>query len=87
MMKENKVSVIFSIVGILLGVVAFYVNNPALNFVIMLFVGYIVKYIVSRVMDIKEKFKWWSGSFLLYIFLWFVMWTILYNIRLIGAGL
>lgn len=85
MEKSDKALYIFSFIGVVMGVVSFYINEPVINLVLMLLIGYILKMIVERVLDIKEKFKWWmTNGFFAYIFVWFVVWTMLYNIQLFG---
>ena len=81
--KELLTSVIFAILGAVVGFASFLTNSPVLSFVIMLVVGAVSYFIVKLVAKIKQEKKWWAGNaFVVYVFVWLISWTIYYNIGL-----
>jgi len=82
--RDLRTSVIFAIAGIIIGYVSFLMNNSLLSLVIAIVVAGALKAVMQRGLQIKEDMKWWLGSgIVLYIFMWFVFWTIFYNLAIV----
>jgi hypothetical protein len=81
--RELRSSIIFAIIGIVIGYASFMINNSAIAFVLMVVVAVVAKSVLQGIMKIKEDFKWWFGNgMVVYIILWLVSWTIFYNVLL-----
>jgi hypothetical protein len=79
--KELNSTVIHSLAGFAAGYASFVTNNPPLAIVIMLVVLGITHFLVKFLLKINEDKKWWLGNGLIvYIFFWFVVWTMFYNV-------
>ncbi|MCX6815468.1 MAG: hypothetical protein NT120_01270 [Candidatus Aenigmarchaeota archaeon] len=81
--KELVATLVFAVIGILLGYFSFLLNNPPGSLVLMILIAAVVIFLFRQVVKIKEGFKWWLGNGLIaYIILWLVVWTIFYNVGL-----
>ncbi|MEM7826627.1 MAG: hypothetical protein QXQ40_00175 [Candidatus Aenigmatarchaeota archaeon] len=82
----NKItSLICSIIGIVLGYVSFILTKitgiPALNVLLLIFVIFLTKNILQRLLQEKRSWNWWfSNGLTLLIILWLGFWTILFNL-------
>jgi hypothetical protein len=81
MKTENKTTLAFTILGILIGYVSYLSRNNYLALMlaaVFLYVGY---ELFKRIFKINEKFRWfWSNGGWIYIFVWFIVWIIFYNL-------
>jgi len=80
-MKKERISLIaFSLAGILAGYISF-VSETQTMAVVSMMAGLIVISQVLKYFIKKEEMKWYmtNGGWV-YVFVWFVAWTILYNL-------
>ncbi|MEM7821123.1 MAG: hypothetical protein QW751_02900 [Candidatus Aenigmatarchaeota archaeon] len=88
MKAETKAIIAFMIIGIVVGILSWLIgkflpgnqgNFTALALAI--FVLGIVPQLLKVPFGINEKFKWWlaNGGWI-YLFIWFIVWIIFYNI-------
>ncbi|MCD6476801.1 MAG: hypothetical protein J7K26_01380 [Candidatus Aenigmarchaeota archaeon] len=85
MEKQRKLELItmfiYLIASIIIGYLSFWLKNPMLSFVIAIFVLVIIAKLLKKIYKINEKFSWFmSNGGIIYIFLWIIVWTILYNL-------
>jgi len=83
-MRKQRISTIsYAIVGIVAGYISFLINRPLISFMLMLVIGYFTMLCIKKAAKIERELKWWLGNgIVVYIFLWLIVWTIFYNIRL-----
>lgn len=82
---RNKVIILFSVLGIIVGYLSFLITNltnfPEINILLLVILGLLVKKVLERKWKIKEGRQWWiRNGGTLYVLLWLVVWTILYNL-------
>jgi F0F1-type ATP synthase assembly protein I len=83
---RRLLAVEFAVFGVVVGVVSFLLNSypyaRTLALVTMIIMGAVVTYGTKRAL--KEKVsgtgKWWASPLIIYIFMWLIAWTILFNI-------
>lgn len=76
---DLKFTIVFLVLGIIMGYVAFKVSVPLRAFLLSLvvFIGAVIA--GHKVLNIKEGKGWWFSKFAVYIFIWFVVWTIFHT--------
>ena len=78
---ENKTTVAFTILGIIIGYASYFLMNNYLSLALAVIFLYIGSQIFKVIFKINEKFKWfWSNGGWLYLFVWFIVWIIFYNL-------
>jgi len=81
MKTENKTTLAFTILGIIIGYVSYLLNNSYLALTAAFVFLYIGTEVFKKVFKINEKFRWfWSNGGWIYIFIWFIVWIIFYNL-------
>ncbi|MBU3905368.1 MAG: hypothetical protein KJ906_04450 [Nanoarchaeota archaeon] len=81
MQNEKKSIITYLIFGILAGTVSYYLNSSLMSLSVAIVVLVGLHYVLNKVMKSKEKFQWFmSNGGWLYIFVWFIIWTIMYNV-------
>lgn len=84
-MEKEKISLFaYVIFGIVIGIVSFYLQKGLYGLVVMIAGLFAMYAILSKLLKINEKIKWFitNGGWI-YIFAWFITWTILYNLYLV----
>lgn len=80
---ENKSTIAYVILGIILGYISFLLKNNLTSLGLMLVVLYVSPFVLNKILKINEKIKWYlSNGGWIYIFIWFITWTIFYNCNL-----
>ncbi len=78
-----RTTVIFALLGAVVGYISFLVNSTPFAFVLMIIVGVVSAFLMKKIMKISEEWKWWFGNgIVIYIFMWLIMWTIFYNLAI-----
>jgi hypothetical protein len=78
---DLKTTLLFSVLGVIIGYVSFLARNNAASFVMMIIVAVVARFVIQKRSKEKKDAKWWLGNgIIIYIFIWFVSWTIFYNI-------
>jgi uncharacterized membrane protein YfcA len=81
MKTENKTTIAFTILGIIVGYVSYLLKNNYLSLTVAVIFLYVAYEAFKRIFKIDEKFKWfWSNGGWIYIFIWFIVWIIFYNL-------
>ena len=84
--KEVKVVLINALVGFIIGYVSFILNSPVVNFFIAVLVFAFLNYTVKNKLEIDEERNWWFGnSVVVFFFIWFIIWTLFYNLQFYGV--
>jgi len=80
MNREMQTTIVYVIIGIIVGYASILVNNYIALVLAVVFL-FLIAEILKRILKINEKFKWfWSNGGWLYVFVWFVVWIIFYNL-------
>lgn len=81
MKRENKITIAYVILGILMGYLSYLLKNNYLSLTIAIIILYLGSEAFKRIFKINENFKWfWSNGGWIYIFIWFIVWIIFYNL-------
>ncbi len=81
MENDKKSLTAYLIAGLAIGAASFYLKNNMLSFGLMLIVLGGLHTVIKKTLKINEKFKWFlSNGGWIYVFVWFITWTILYNV-------
>jgi len=81
MKPENKTTIAFTLLGIIMGYVSYALMNNYLALAVAIVFLYIGAQVFKRVFKINERFKWFlSNGGWTYIFVWFIVWIIFYNL-------
>jgi uncharacterized membrane protein len=88
MEQKNLFISIFSIVGLALGITSHFItiitNLPEINLIVVCIVLYSIKILLSKKFSIQQSIKWWFSNGMFHgIMIWFIIWTILYNILVV----
>lgn len=77
---ELKTALLFTIAGAIVGYISFLVNNSLYALAVAIVVYIVIQTSVKNFIKIKKDRKWWAGNAaILYILIWFVVWTLLFN--------
>jgi hypothetical protein len=88
MMKLNEMAIaniVFAVTGLLLGflspVITRATNLPAYNLIALVAVIFALKFGMGNLLKIKQPMGWWfSNGILICTVIWFLVWTVLFNI-------
>jgi len=81
MKPENKSTIAFIILGIIMGYVSFLLRNNYLSLAVAVIFLYVGAQIFKRGLKINEKFNWfWTNGGWIYLFIWFIVWIVFYNL-------
>ena len=77
---EIRTTLVYAVLAVVMGYVSFLINHTAYATLAALFVLLAGTVAMRFVWKIKEGAKWWLGNgAVVYIILWMIIWTILYN--------
>ena len=80
MKKENKSLSAYFAAGIATGVLSFLIGDKLIALVLMIAIAGILVKVLGKILG-EEKIRWWiSNGMWIYIFVWIISWTILYNL-------
>jgi len=78
---EKKCVIIYLIAGVIIGYLSFLVANNYLAALLAIIFLIVIEEILKRIFKIEEKFGWFmSNGGWIYIFVWFIVWVIFYNL-------
>jgi hypothetical protein len=81
--RDFRTTLVFTVLGIIVGYVSFLLNSTAQAFLLMIVVAIVFTLILKKAMKIAEGAKWWLGNgVIVYILLWLIAWTLFFNIGL-----
>jgi hypothetical protein len=82
---HRKLVFSYAVIGAVIGYASFAINVPLYALGLMIVVGAIATYALSGLMkpaNIGGK-RWWSSGLTVYVLMWFVVWTILFNMYIV----
>ena len=79
---------VFSVAGFLLGIISHFVSvatgMPELNLAIVCIALYSLKILLSKKFSLEQPLRWWFSNGVAHaLMVWFVVWTILYNLLVV----
>ena len=77
--SDLKYSLVFLGLGIVMGLVSYVVNVPLRSFLLSVVVFIISALVLNKVNKLSEGKGWWFSKFVVFIFLWFVTWTVFHT--------
>jgi sulfite exporter TauE/SafE len=78
---ELRTTLVYAIVGAIMGYVSLIINNTAYAFVAAAIGIVVITLVMAKIWKIKEDAKWWFGNGgFIYILIWLIVWTLLYNL-------
>ena len=81
MKPESKTTIAFTILGLIIGYVSFSLMNNYLSLALAVLWFYIGSLAFKKAFKINEKFGWfWSNGGWIYLFVWFIVWIVFYNL-------
>ena len=83
--SDRVAAVLFAVIGAVMGYVSALLNQPLASLAIAIVVIVVVWLILKKGLKITEDKKWWTGKVALYIFMWFVIWTLFFNLLTVQA--
>ncbi|MBI5347673.1 MAG: hypothetical protein HZB66_03610 [Candidatus Aenigmarchaeota archaeon] len=82
-LMELKMTIANFSLGAVMGYVSYVLNQPLLSAATSLAAMVLLNLLLKKAWKITEEKKWWLGNaVLVFIFSWFVVWTIFYNVSL-----
>ncbi len=67
--------------GAVLGYVSFALNMPLLSAAVALAAMAALNLSLRKLLKLEQDKKWWLGNAVaVYLFMWFIVWTIFYNL-------
>ncbi len=80
---EMKLTFTNFALGVVMGYISFALNQPILSAFVSLTGMAVVNFSMKKILKIQEERNWWFGNAVaVFIFSWFVVWTIFYNLSL-----
>ena len=80
---ELKTTLLSAVVGGIVGVASFFINYPPVSLVLALVILAVFMLALKKTIKEQKGKKWWfSNAAIVYIFVWFVVWTILFNTQI-----
>jgi len=81
MKNKLKSTLVYVIIGVIIGYISFLINNEFLALGLAVVVLFLIAEVLKRVLKLDTKFKWfWSHGGWIYLFIWFITWVIFYNL-------
>lgn len=82
---HRKLVAIYSVVGLVVGYVSFLINVPLASLGLMIIVGAVLTVALKSLLKpvAAGGKRWWSSGLTVYVAMWFVVWTILFNIYIV----
>ncbi|MBI4895103.1 MAG: hypothetical protein HY831_01290 [Candidatus Aenigmarchaeota archaeon] len=77
--NDLKYSLVFLGLGIAMGLVSYVINVPLRAFLLSVVVFIISALVLNKVNKLSEGKGWWFSKFVVFIFLWFVTWTVFHT--------
>jgi len=79
---------LFSVAGFLLGIASHFLSVatgvPELNLAVVCAALYLMKVLLSKCFSINQPLRWWFSNGMAHaLMVWFVVWTILYNLLVV----
>ncbi len=80
---ELRSNLINAVIGAIVGYLSFIVNQAGMNIIMMIVALGITAFAIKKLWKLSKDYKWWiSNGVIMFIFMWFIVWTIFYNLQL-----
>ncbi len=82
---DLNTALISAIIGAVVGYLSMVLVEPlyALGLAILVLAG--LRFLLQALFKIEKETKWWiSNSFVVYVMVWFIVWSILYTLNMHG---
>lgn len=81
MKVENKVTLAFAVLGIVIGYASNLLANNYLALTLAIVFLWVGAQAFNKIFKVNQKFNWFmSNGGWVYVFVWFVVWIIFYNL-------
>ncbi|GEM_PF-3988922 len=77
--NDLKYSLVFLGLGIAMGFVSYIINVPLRSFLLSVVVFAITALALNKFQKLSEGKGWWFSKFVVFIFIWFVTWTVFHT--------
>lgn len=77
---ELKTAIIYTIAGIAAGYISFQLRLPIIGLMSALPIFALVTFAIKSIWKIDKPLKDWVGNLLFFLLIWFVVYTVFYNI-------
>ena len=83
---EMKTAAINIVAGVAIGYASFALERPMYAVVMAIAAVVALTLVLGKAFSLQKDKKWWiSNGIVLFLFAWFITWTIFYDIRLIAT--
>ena len=80
---ELITAIITVVIAAAAGYISFIINEPLSSFGFAVVLLAIYAFLFKTIMKIQKERKWWvSNCIVVFLFVWLIIWTIFYNLRL-----
>ncbi len=80
---ENKLLLLFTVLGGLTGYLSFLLNSPLRSSILALAILVASVLLNQKLLKVKEGKKWWINKVAIFVFTWIIIWTIYFNIYIV----
>ncbi len=83
---DMRIAMLNVVAGAAAGYVSFVINEPLASFFVAVVAAALLSLSLNNVLKLKKDTKWWiSNGLLIFILVWFVSWTLFYDMRLLAT--
>lgn len=83
---ELRVAMLNAAAGSAVGYASFLLSKPLLALAMAVASMGVLMFILQRAWKMQQGLKWWfSNAFLVFLFSWFIIWTVFYDAQLFGT--
>ena len=80
---ELITAIITAVIAAVVGYISFIINEPLSSLGLAIVVLAIYTFLFKTIMKIQKERKWWiSNCVVVFLLVWFIVWAIFYNLRL-----
>ena len=77
--NDLKYSLLFLVLGVIMGLVSYGINVPLRSFLLSVVIFIIAALALNKFQKLSEGKGWWFSKFVVFIFIWFVTWTVFHT--------
>ncbi|MFH0836845.1 MAG: hypothetical protein V1870_01830 [Candidatus Aenigmatarchaeota archaeon] len=77
--NDLKFSLLFFALGVIMGFVGYVINVPMRSGLLALAVFLGLAFAINKMQKLEENKGWWVSKFVIYIFFWFLVWTVFHT--------
>ena len=83
---DMRIAVLNVVAGAVVGYVSFVINEPLASFFVAVVAAALLSLSLNNLLKLNKDTKWWiSNGLLIFIMVWFVSWTLFYDMRLFAT--